>query len=182
LPERRILMGAIGRPHGVRGLVRVHSYTADPHDLPRYAPLSDERGRFFGLRWEGDGIAALHEIVDGQAVPISDRRGAERLVNVRLYADRAMLPQPGEDEFYLADLIGLEATRPDGTVLGRVEAVHDYGAGASLEVGALLVPFTRNCVPEVAIEHGRLTVVPPDEVFAEPTRTEPAALASDAAR
>jgi 16S rRNA processing protein RimM len=161
-------MGVIGRPHGVRGRLHVHSYTADPLDLPRYAPLLDERGRRFDLRWTSDGIAELQEIVDGRIVPVRGRAAAEKLVNVRLYAERDRLPPPDADEFYVVDLIGMQAVRPDGTVLGRVEAVHDYGAGASLEVGSLLVPFTKAWVPDVAIDAGRLIVVPPDEVAAEP--------------
>ncbi|MCW3474867.1 ribosome maturation factor RimM [Limobrevibacterium gyesilva] len=157
-------MGVIGRPHGVRGLVHVHSYTADPADLPAYGPFFDERGRRFTLRWQGEGVARLSELVDGKPVPVNDRGAAERLVNTRLYVDRDRLPPPEEEEFYLADLVGLDAVGPDGTALGRVEAVHDYGAGASLEIGRLIVPFTRACVPVVDIAAGRITVVPPEEV------------------
>jgi 16S rRNA processing protein RimM len=164
LPEARILMGVVGRPHGVRGLVRVHSYTADPADLPQYGPFADDRGRRFSLRWRGEGIAEIAEIVDGRPVPVADRTAAEKLVNLRLYADRDRLPPPEEDEYYLADLVGLQAVTAEGAPLGRVDAVHDYGAGASLEIGPLLVPFTRACVPVVDIAAGRVTVVPPAEV------------------
>ena len=157
-------MGVVGRPHGVRGLLRVHSYTADPADLPDYGPFDDGRGRRFSLRWRGEGIAEVSEIIDGRKVPVADRSGAEKLVNLALYADRDRLPPAGTDEFYLADLIGLQAVGSDGTPLGRVEAVHDYGAGASLEISSLLVPFTRACVPDVDLAAGRVTVVPPDEV------------------
>ncbi|CAH2603702.1 Ribosome maturation factor RimM [Rhodovastum atsumiense] len=164
MPEPRILMGVIGRPHGVRGLVRVHSYTATPDELPQYGPFADDRGRRFTLRWRGEGIAEITEIVDGKPVPVRDRDAAGRLVNVRLYVERDRLPPPEEDEFYLADLIGLQAVGPDGRVLGRVDTVHDYGAGASLEIGPLLVPFTRAAVPEVDLAAGRVTIVLPDEV------------------
>jgi 16S rRNA processing protein RimM len=78
------------------------------------------------------------------------------------------LPVPEADEFYLADLVGLEAVDPAGAALGQVAAVHDYGAGASLEIGALLIPFTRACVPMVDIAAGRLVVLPPAEVNVEP--------------
>ncbi len=165
MPQQRILMGVVGRPHGVRGLLRVHSYTADPADLPDYGPFHDARGRVFSLRWRGEGIAELAEIVEGRRVPVTDRTQAEKLVNLALYAERDRLPPAGEDEFYLADLLGLEAVRPDGTVLGRVDVVHDYGAGASLEIASLIVPFTRACVPVVDIAGGRVTVVPPDEII-----------------
>ncbi len=168
---RRILMGVVGRPHGVRGLVRVASYAADPASLAAYGPLVDERGRRFALEWRGDGVAALAELVEGRRVPVADRDAAERLTNTRLHIDRDRLPPPDEDEFYLADLVGLAAVDAAGAPLGRVAAVHDYGAGVSLELareaGApLLVPFTRACVPEIDPGAGRLVVVPPDETAA----------------
>ena len=98
MPERRILMGGVGRPHGVRGLLRVHSYTADPADLPEYGPFDDGRGRRCALRWRGEGIAELSELVDGRPVPIADRTQAEKLVNLTLYADRDRLPPATDDD------------------------------------------------------------------------------------
>jgi 16S rRNA processing protein RimM len=127
VPERRILMGVIGRPHGVRGLVRVTSY-AD--DLTAYGPLSDAKGRRFALRSRGDGVAEIAELVGGTEVKLADRAAAEKLTNTRLYIERAQLPEPEEDEFYLADLIGLVAFDTGGVRLGSIVAVHDYGAGA----------------------------------------------------
>jgi 16S rRNA processing protein RimM len=164
MPERRILMGVVGRPHGVRGLLHVHSYTADPADLPSYGPFHDERGRQWSLRWLREGIAELSEVVAGRSIRVEDRETAERLVNLKLFADRDRLPPPDAEEFYLADLIGLEAVGADGATLGRVQAVHDYGAGASLEIGPLLVPFTRTAVPRVDIAGGQVTIIPPVEV------------------
>jgi 16S rRNA processing protein RimM len=166
VPESRILMGVIGRPHGVSGQVRVTSY-AD--DLTAYGPLSDAKGRRFVLRWRGAGVAEIAELVGGAEVRVPDRSAAETLTNTRLYVDRAQLPEPEEDEFYLADLIGLAALDAAGAPLGTIGAVHDYGAGASLEIerkaaAPLLVPFTRACVPLVDIAHGRLVVDPPAEV------------------
>jgi 16S rRNA processing protein RimM len=174
VPERRILMGVVGRPHGVRGLLRVHSYTADPADLPEYGPFDDGGGRRFSLRWRGEGIAELAELIDGRPVPVTDRGRAENLVNLRLYADRDRLPPAEGEEYYLADLIGLQAVGADGTPLGKVDAVHDYGAGASLEIGSLLVPFTRAAVPVVDLAAGRITVLPPEEIVV-PGRAEDAA-------
>ena len=168
--DRRILMGVIGRPHGVRGLSHVHSYTAAPADLPDYGPFTDDpapgnAGRRFTLEWASAGVARVAEIVDGRDVPMRDRAAAQTLVNVRLYVDRDRLPAPGdEDEFYLADLVGLRAVTPDGVALGTIDTVHDYGAGASLEIGRLIVPFTKACVPLVDIAGGVVTVVPPEEV------------------
>jgi 16S rRNA processing protein RimM len=168
VPEALVLMGVIGRPHGVRGLAHVRSYTAEPADLPGYGPFSDGHGRRFTLRWVSDGVAAITELADGGSRPVADRTAAERLVNTRLYVERSRLPVPEADEFYLADLVGLEAVDPAGAALGQVAAVHDYGAGASLEIGALLIPFTRACVPMVDIAAGRLVVLPPAEVNVEP--------------
>ncbi len=158
-------MGVIGRPHGVRGLSHVHSYTADPADLPEYGPFTDDRGRRLALSWASDGVARVVELVDGREVAMRDREAAQALVNVRLYIDRDRLPAPeDEDEFYLADLVGLRAVTADGVALGTVDTVHDYGAGASLEIGRLIVPFTKACVPVVDIAGGVVTVVPPAEV------------------
>ena len=164
----RILMGVIGRPHGVRGLVRVQSYTADPAALAAYAPLHDDQGGRWSLAWHGEGVAELR---DDAGRPLADRDAAERLTNLRLYVDRAQLPPLDEGEFYLADLVGLEACEPSGTVLGRVALVHDYGAGTSLEIARqnapqLLVPFTRAAVPEVDVSGGRITIILPGEVQA----------------
>lgn len=174
MTEARILMGVIGRPHGVRGLVHVHSYTADPVALPRYGVLDDDRGRSFRLRWKSEGIAELFQIVEGKRVAVATRETAQALVNTRLYVPRAKLPKPAEDEFYLADLIGLEAVDAAGRVLGRVDTVHDYGAGTSLEIGTLIVPFTRACVPVIDIEGGRVTIIPPAEILVPDDASESA--------
>ena len=173
MPEDgRILLGVIGRPHGVRGLLHVHSYTADPADLASYGALTDEAGRRWTVAWHGEGVAELR---DASGKPVADRSAAERLVNTRLYIERARLPEPDEDEFYLADLVGLAALEADGRELGRVDAVHDYGAGASLEIGPLLIPFTRACVPQVDIAAGRVVVALPAEVLVRESMQEEAA-------
>jgi 16S rRNA processing protein RimM len=169
LSNRPILLGVIGRAHGVRGLVRVTSHTADPVALSEYGPLSDASGRQFTLHWVADGIAEICQLIAGRPVKIADRAAAERLTNTQLFIDRDRLPPPDTDEFYLADLIGLTAVGTDDVPIGVVAAVHDYGAGASLELardsaGSLLVPFTAACVPEVDIAAGRLRVAPPDEI------------------
>lgn len=164
MPDTRILMGVIGRPHGVKGLVRVTSHAADPADLTAYGPLLAEDGRQLVLRWVGEGIAS----VEG----VTDRTSAEKLTNLRLFLDRAALPAAADEEFYHADLIGLAARDTGGATLGRVVAVHDYGAGASLEIAregavSLLVPFNRASVPVVDVAGGRVVVDPPAEVVVE---------------
>ena len=172
MPENRILMGVIGRPHGVRGHVHVLSYTADPADLAAYGPLSGADGRRYALKLRGPGVAEIADVTDGTPVAVADRTAAERLTNLRLYIERERLPAPADEEFYLADLTGLAAVDAAGAPLGHVVAVHDYGAGASLEIareGAapLLVPFTRAAVPVVDIAAGRVVVVLPDEISGE---------------
>jgi 16S rRNA processing protein RimM len=164
MPERSILLGVIGRPHGVRGFVHVTSYTADPADIASYGPLSDGRGRLYRLRWQSEGVARVAEIIEGKPHWVDNREAAGKLTNTRLHVDRGRLPAPDADEYYLSDLVGLTAVGPDGQEIGRIAAVHDYGAGASLEIGPLLVPFTRAAVPEVDLAAGRVVVVPPPEV------------------
>ena len=165
MAEARILLGVLGRPHGVRGLLHVQSYTADPRDLVAYGPLIDDAGRQWSLAWRGDGVA---EVRDAAGVAVAGRDAAALLTNTRLYIERDRLPPPEGDEFYLADLVGLQAVAPDGAALGKVATVHDYGAGTSLEIAGgaapVIVPFTRACVPEIDLAQGRVVVVPPDEV------------------
>ena len=168
MEPRRILLGVIGRPHGVRGLLRVHAYTEDPQGLTAYGPVCDEAGRWFSLRWRGEGVAEVARVEAGRRVAVADRDAAAALVNTRLYIPRDRLPQADKDEFYLADLVGLAAFGADGTALGEVGAVHDYGGGASLEIGPLLVPFTRAAVPDIDLAAGRVTVALPTETVAAP--------------
>lgn len=158
-PER-ILVGEIGRPHGVRGLVKLRAFTADPAAIASYGPLTDATGeRRFALTFLTDGLAR----VEG----VADRDAAARLTGTGLYAARANLPPPEEDEFYLADLIGLRAETGAGAALGRIRAVEEHGAGAFLVLDGppeRLVPFTRACVPVVDISAGKVVVEPPEEV------------------
>ncbi len=167
MPDTRILMATIGRPHGVSGRVHVTSHTADPAGVTAYGPLSDANGRQYLLRWCHEGVAEISEVVDGVPERIRNRTAVEKLTNVDLFIDRSRLPPPDEEEFYLADLVGLTAVDADGKLLGIVTMVHDYGAGTSLEIvgeTSLIVPFTQACVPEVDVAAGRLVVVPPIEV------------------
>jgi 16S rRNA processing protein RimM len=188
VPQRLIQLGVIGRAHGVRGLVRVTSHTADPTDLTTYGPLTDAKGRRFSLRWRSEGVAEVTELVGDTAVKVTDRSVAERLTNTPLFIDRAQLPPAEADEFYLADLIGLAAVDSDGTALGRVAVVHDYGAGTSIEIEQddappLIVPFTHACVPDVDVTGGRVVVAVPEVLSADtPADAETMAEALPAAR
>lgn len=167
MDDRLILMGVIGRPHGVRGAVHVTVYSDEPDRLAEL-PLRDERGRRIVLDWTGDGIARVAVEENGKRVPVADRDEAARLTNLKLYVHRADLPPTeDEDEFYFSDLIGLAAFGPDGETLGTIAAVHDFGAGASIELSdGTLLPFTRAVVPEIDLAARRALVVKPVELEA----------------
>ena len=169
---RRVLLGRIAGAHGVRGEVRIHSYTAEPASIVSYGPLADKPGtREFKLLLRGtvrgDELIARIEGVD-------DRNAAEALRGTELYVDRDRLPPiESASEYYEVDLIGLEAVDPDGNALGIVARVADYGAGPVLEVrGAdgseLWLPFTDAVVPTVDLAAGRLVAVPPTEIELRP--------------
>ena len=158
-----MLMGVVVGAHGVRGVLRIRSFAAVPEAIASYGPLEDETGaRRFALRIEGQARGAVLAAVDG----IGDRDGAAALRGTKLYLPRAALPPTGAEEFYHADLVGLRAELIDGRALGKVVAVHDYGAGTSLEIerregGTVLVPFTKRAVPVVDLRDGSLAIDPP---------------------
>jgi 16S rRNA processing protein RimM len=157
-------MGVMLGAHGVKGIVRVLSYAADAEDIAAYGPLEDESGqRRFSLEVVGKARGAILAAIDG----IADRDAAAALRGTRLYIARAALPATEDGEFYWGDLIGLKAELKDGTELGDVVAVHDYGGGPSLEVkraagGLVMVPFTNRVVPVVDLDVGKLVIDPPD--------------------
>ncbi len=167
--DARVCLGAIAGAHGVRGQVKIKSFTEDPSDLTAYGPLGDEAG---GRRFEIAVTGQAKGLLLARIVGVADREAAQALRGVRLYVDRAALPEPEEAEaFYHADLIGLAAEDAQGEPLGRVAAVENYGAGDFLEIErpegeALLVPFTQAAVPLVDLEAGRVVVAPPEEVEA----------------
>ncbi len=164
----RICVGQIGAAHGVRGEVRVRSFTADPGAIVDYGPLEAEDGRV--LR-----IEALRPVKDhfvARLAGVGDRDAARALANTKLYVPRDRLPEPeGPDEFYHADLIGLAVVDPAGTTIGTVVAVHNFGAGDLIEVRPIaagktqLLPFDEATVPSVDIAAGRIVVVAPDDLF-----------------
>ena len=169
-----ICVGEIVAPHGVRGLVRVRSFTADPNAVASLGPLTDADGRrTFGLTLLSPHRGQWLARVEG----VDDRDAALALRGTRLHVDRAVLPPPGEEEFYHADLIGLRAERADGSPLGVVRAVHDFGAGDVLEIvpppgrggrTTMMVPFTRAVVPVIDLAGGRLVVEPPEGLLDGP--------------
>ncbi len=161
----KICVGAFAGAYGVKGEVRLKSFCAEPEAIAEYSPLSDEGGkRLFAISISRSINNALVARVDG----ISNKEQADALKGIRLFADRARLPALPDDEFYHADLIGLTVLDTGGTVLGRVHAVQNHGAGDLLEVSpegggnTILLPFTRAVVPTVDLSAGRIIVDPPE--------------------
>jgi 16S rRNA processing protein RimM len=176
----RICLGQIGAPHGVRGEVRLHSFTAEPTAIASYGPLETEDGRVFNIVSLRPAKHAFVAKLSG----VANRDAAERLANTKLYVQRERLPEPAEaDEFYHADLIGLRAVDHAGRECGTVIAVHNFGAGDLIELrppdGAQteLLPFDAATVPEVDIAQGRLVVERPrsDPEMPPPLRGKPTA-------
>jgi 16S rRNA processing protein RimM len=166
--DARVCLGAIAGAHGVRGLVKIKSFTQDPADLTAYGPLGDEAGqRHFEIAVTGEAKGLLLARIAG----VADREAAQALRGVRLYVPRAALPEPEAEEFYRADLIGLAVEDPQGRPLGRVVAVENYGAGDYLEIARpdgepLLISFTKAVVPLIDLAGGRVVVDPPEEIEA----------------
>lgn len=170
-----MLLGEFGRAHGLRGEVRLKSFTAEPAAIASYGPLLAEDGRRFvltGVRPAGAAPDLLIARVEG----VADRDAAERLNRTRLYAARAQLPAPAEDEFLAADLIGLAVADSGGAVVGKIVAVPNYGAGDLLEIApagggaTVLLPFTKAFVPVIDLAGGRVTIDAPEGLFDEPSR------------
>lgn len=159
----RIVVGAIAGAFGVKGEVRLKSFTSDARDIARYAPLTTEDGsRSFDIRLTRPVTGGLGARLSG----VNTREEAEALKGVTLWALRSALPSLPDDEFYHADLIGLEVVDTGGAPLGRVRAIYDHGAGDILEItgraGVLLLPFTRAIVPTVDLAAGRIVADPPE--------------------
>jgi len=162
----RICLGQIGAAHGVRGEVRLRSFTAEPEAIASYGPLATEDGRVFEI----ETMRPAKDHFVAKLAGIGDRDAAERLANLKLYVPRELLPEPTEaDEFYHADLVGLTVVDSDGKTLGTVVAIQNFGAGDLVEVKpdnddrTQLVPFDATNVPMVDIAAGRIVVILPEE-------------------
>ena len=160
----RILLGRIAAAHGIRGDVVVHSYAGEPEAIGSYGPLASADGkRTFTLRV----LRVTPKGVIARVTGITDRNGAEALAGTDLYIGRDRLPAAEDGEFYHADLIGLSARAPDGSDVGRVVGVHNFGAGDLLEIAlggsrrTELIPFTDTYVPDVDIPGHAVVVVLP---------------------
>ena len=170
-PKRLIALGDFGAPQGVRGEVRVKSYTQVPKALGSYGALTDAKGaRAFTLE-------SLRAVKDDMLVVrvagVTTREAAQALTGAELFARREQLPPPDEDEFYYDDLVGLTAVSRDGATLGLVVSLSNFGAGDILEIApegggeALSLPFTKAVVPEIDFANRRVVIEAPSEVDGE---------------
>jgi 16S rRNA processing protein RimM len=164
----RVCVGAVAGAFGVKGEVRLKSFTAIPEDIAGYGPVLTEDGaRSFEVTLTGQTTGALTARLSG----IATREQAEALRGTRLVVPRERLPALPDDEFYHADLIGLSVHDSGGALLGHVQAVLNHGASDLLEIalpgegGTALLPFTREAVPTVDLASGRLVADPPDGIF-----------------
>jgi 16S rRNA processing protein RimM len=148
--------------------VKLKSFTADPRAIGKYGEVEDESGtRRFTVKVRSEAKGMVIARLSG----VEDRNAAEALKGLRLYVGREQLPKPKRGEWYTADLIGLKVERTDGSAMGRVKSVPNYGAGDLIEVereggASFFLPFTKRVVPEVDIEGGRIVVDPPVETEA----------------
>lgn len=161
-PEPRVQLGVVGAPHGVRGEARVKSFTDDPMAIGDYGPLALDDGRtltIVALRPQGDMLVARF---DG----VTTREQAAALTNKGLFVDRSVFPEADdEDEFYHADLEGLEVRDETGAVLGRVVGLVNFGAGDILDIRlaggrGVFAPFTKAAVPVVDVKGGFVVIDP----------------------
>lgn len=158
--EEKICLGAVVGVHGIRGEVKVKAFTEDERSLAKYGVVRNEDGtREFDLKIVGRSKELLRIKIKG----VEDRNTAETLIGTGFYIERSRLPEPEEDEFYHADLIGLEARGADGEKIGTVNALYNFGAGDLIELktadGSLeMLPFTRQYVPTIDVKNGFIIV------------------------
>lgn len=171
----RICVAKIGAAHGVRGEVKLWPFTEDPLAVTRYGPLTTKDGaRAFEVIRAREAKGFLVASFKG----VASRNDAEALNGLELYVPRERLPAPEDDEYYHADLIGLAAVTVSGEPLGRVVAIHNFGAGDIVEIAppqgpTVMLPFSNAVVPTVDIAGGRIVVAPPDEIEGDaPTDAE----------
>jgi 16S rRNA processing protein RimM len=169
MPGPLVLLGRFGRPHGVKGEVRLQSFTAEPLAIARYGPLSSADGmRAFNLV----SVKLAKDMLIARVAGVDGREAAEALSGVELFAPRERLPAPvEEDEFLMADLVGCRAVLPDGTEMGTIIDVPNYGAGDLLDIkplqggASVLMPFSLAFAPVVDIAGRRVVIDPPAGLF-----------------
>ncbi len=162
----QICVARIGAAHGVRGAVKLWTFTEDPFAIKRYGPLFTKDGT---RQFEVMSAREAKDFLVAQFKGITTRDEAERLNGLELYVPRGKLPATADDEFYHADLIGLAAVTTGGEPLGRVTAIHNFGAGDILEIApaagaTMLLPFSNAVVPTVDLPGGRVVIELPREI------------------
>src|ERR1700742_2186426 len=161
-----ICVARIGAAHGVRGAVKLWTFTEDPFAVTRYGPLATKDGAHsFEVAHAREGNGHLVATLKG----VTSRNEAERLNGIELYVARDKLPATDDDEYYHADLIGLAAVTAADEPLGKVIAIHNFGAGDIIEIASprgpsMLLPFTNAVVPTVDIAAGRVVIELPQEI------------------
>ncbi|MDZ5451436.1 ribosome maturation factor RimM [Labrys sp. ZIDIC5] len=164
-PQNLVVLGVFGAAHGLKGEIRLKSYTEEPLAIANYGPLLTKSGRQVKLT----SVRQAKDVLIARVEGVGDRTGAEQLVNLQLFVERTVLGAPeDEDEFFHADLIGLVARDEAGEKIGTVTGLFDFGAGDIIEVtpdGAkpLLLPFSKAVVPVVDIKAGHIVVILPEE-------------------
>jgi len=164
----RVCVAQIGAAHGIRGEVKLRSFTGDRLAIKEYGPLESEDG---AARFTIESLRTAKDHLVVRFAGIDDRNAAERLTNLRLFVPRTRLPATQADEFYHADLIGLKAVDAQGHEFGTVIAVQNFGAGDLLEIKTpeggetVMLPFTVTTVPAVDIAGGRIVIDPPQGLF-----------------
>jgi 16S rRNA processing protein RimM len=169
----QICIARIGAAHGVRGAVKLWTFTEDPFAVKAYGPLLTKDGtRSFEVATAREANGHLVATLKG----IATREEAERLNGIELYIAREKLPATDENEYYHADLIGLAAVNAADEPLGRVLAIHNFGAGDIIEIAppqgaSLLLPFTNAVVPTVDLANGRVVIELPQEIEGDDARS-----------
>lgn len=166
----RICVARIGAAHGIRGEVKLWSFTEDPAAVANYGPLETQDGT---RRFEIEAMRPAKDHFVARIAGIDDRDAAEKLRNLELYIPRARLPKIDEDDtFYHVDLVGLDAVTPDGVQIGTVHALHNFGAGDIIEIAPvgggepLMLPFNDTTVPKIDLAAKQIVVVRPAEIEA----------------
>ena len=164
--DARICVARIGAAHGVRGEVKLWPFTQDPMAVLHYGPLSTKDG---ARQFEVARARVAKDHLVAALKGVATREDAERVNGIELYVARDKLPTTDDDEYYHADLIGLQAIDAQGETIGKVLAIHNFGAGDIIEIAraqgsSLLLPFTNAVVPAVDIAAGHVVIVMPPEI------------------
>ena len=166
--KQLISLGTIATAHGIRGEVKLRSFTADPYDITSYGPLSDKTGKQYNITVTGGTKDALIARIEG----VTTRDAAEALRNTELFVARDALPETDEHEYYHADLIGIKLSLESGEAFGTITGVHNFGAGDLVAVMLAsgeeeLLPFSKATFPNFDIKKGMGIIVPPEVIADE---------------